>query len=244
MDMAADKRPNTASDQQTAPAPGLPPDSARPRPGNGPRLGLLARLSSQFGSRGLTRRGPVLDDAARRALLLHGLEGTATILGVRDDGPAPEFWMRVQIEGRHGYETRVRQRAAAADREWMQPGDIIRCRADPGDPDRVVLYLPAPEETSRTNIAKILADGRRARATVLAATPVAADYTGRDDPVLRLDLELHAWDEPGPWRVRVVQPVPLSALELVDLGRHLDVAFFTVDRGESVAVDWAASRRN
>ncbi|MEU1206992.1 hypothetical protein [Nocardia sp. NPDC005825] len=242
MDMAADRRPNTASDQQTAPAPGTPADSARP--GNGPRLGLLARLSSQFGSRGLSRRGPVLDDAARRALLLHGMEGTATILGVRDDEPAPEFWVRVQIEGRHGYETRVRQRAAAADREWMQPGDLVCCRVDPGDPDRAVLYLPAPEETSRTNIAKILSDGRRARATVLAATPVAADYTGRDDPVLRLDLELRAWDEPGPWRVRVVQPVPLSALELVDLGRHLDVAFFTVDRGESVAVDWAASRRN
>lgn len=246
MDMAADKRPSTASDRQTGSVPGLHPDSARPRtrPDEVPRLGLLARLSSQFGSRGLTRRGPVLDDAARRALLLHGLEGTATILGVHADEPAPEFWVRVQVEDRHGYETRVRQRAGAADREWMQPGDVVCCRVDPGDPDRVVLYLPAPEETSRTNITKILSDGRRARATVLAAAPVAADYTGRDDPVLRLDLELRAWDEPGPWRVRVVQPVPLSALELVDLGRRLDVAFFTVDRGESVAVDWAASRRD
>ncbi|BAW04049.1 hypothetical protein [Nocardia seriolae] len=206
-----------------------------------PRLGLLARLSSQFGSRGLTRRGPALDDAARRELLLHGTEGTATILGITTE-PGPEFWVRVQLEDRHAFETRVAQRVNAADLEWMQPGDIVCCRVDPGDHDRVVLYLPAPEETSRTGIAKILADGRRARATVLAATPVAADYTGRDDPVLRLDLELHAWDEPGPWRVRVVQPVPLSALELVDLGRHLEVAFFTVDRGESVAVDWLASR--
>jgi hypothetical protein len=77
---------------------------------------------------------------------------------------------------------------------------------------------------------------------VLAASPVAADYTGVDNPVLRLDLELHAWDEPAPWRVRVVQPVPLSAIDLVDLGCRLEVAFFTVDRGESVAVDWAASR--
>ncbi|MTJ60750.1 hypothetical protein KP696_18670 [Nocardia seriolae] len=198
-------------------------------------------MSSQFGSRGLTRRGPALDDAARRELLLHGTEGTATILGITTE-PGPEFWVRVQLEDRHAFETRVAQRVNAADLEWMQPGDIVCCRVDPGDHDRVVLYLPAPEETSRTGIAKILADGRRARATVLAATPVAADYTGRDDPVLRLDLELHAWDEPGPWRVRVVQPVPLSALELVDLGRHLEVAFFTVDRGESVAVDWLASR--
>ncbi|WP_369640148.1 hypothetical protein [Nocardia sp. JMUB6875] len=171
-------------------------------------------------------------------------ERRAATRGAEVAGPGLEFWVRVQLEGRHAYETRVRQRVSVADQEWMQPGDIVCCRVDPGDHDRVVLYLPAPEETSRTNIAKILADGRRARATVLAATPVAADYTGRDDPVLRLDLELHAWDEPGPWRVRVVQPVPLSAMELVDLGRHLEVAFFTVDRGESVAVDWAASRES
>ncbi|WP_280362410.1 hypothetical protein [Nocardia wallacei] len=38
-----------------------------------------------------------------------------------------------------------------------------------------------------------------------------------------------------------MQPVPLPSIELVDLGRHLEVAFFTVDRGESVAVDWEAS---
>ncbi|WP_281033298.1 hypothetical protein [Nocardia concava] len=262
MDMAAHERPHTTSDHPSDPAPsaslnpGRPhrgPDAPHPATAQGrsappPRLGLLARLSSQFGSRGLTRRGPALDDAARRELLLHGTEGTATILSVRSTTktfpaePGPEFWVRIQLEERHAYETRVRQRVSASDQEWMQPGDIVCCRVDPGDHDRVVLYLPAPEETSRTNIAKILADGRRARATVLAATPVAADYTGRDDPVLRLDLELHAWDEPGPWRVRVVQPVPLSAMELVDLGRHLEVAFFTVDRGESVAVDWAASR--
>ncbi|AYF78749.1 hypothetical protein D7D52_05405 [Nocardia yunnanensis] len=177
--------------------------------------------------------------------MLHGVEGAATILSVRSaakNDADQEFWVRVQLADRHGYETRVRQRVHAADREWMQPGDVVCCRVDPGDHDRVALYPPAPEETSRTGVAKILADGRRARATVLAATAVAADYSGRDDPVLRLDLELHAWDEPGPWRVRVVQPVPLSAMELVDLGRHLEVAFFTVDRGESVVVDWAASR--
>ncbi|MFE3188927.1 hypothetical protein ACFXHA_07945 [Nocardia sp. NPDC059240] len=292
MDMAAHERPSTTPDLPPASAPSMPPPPGpshrRQDPLPRPPLGLLARLSSQFGSRGLTRRGPTLDDAARRELLMHGTEGTATILSVRSSAkpppaqpdstpaldaradirtraekrvdaraaaerraesreldavePGQQFWVRVQLEDRHAYETRVRQRVNAADREWMQPGDIVCCRVDPGDHDRVVLYLPAPEETSRTNIAKILADGRRARATVLAATPVAADYTGRDDPVLRLDLELRAWDEPTPWRVRVVQPVPLSAMELIDLGRHLEVAFFTVDRGESVAVDWAASR--
>ncbi|WP_235947491.1 hypothetical protein [Nocardia terrae] len=358
MDMAAHERPSTTGDHAPDSAPAAPPASAnsgrpqhRPDTGPGsrgpePRLGLLARLSSQFGSRGLSRRGPALDDAARRELLLHGVEGTATILSVRssakvspprpdslpeigstpiedrrtgapraesglpmgarfigaDTAPEPltdipaaaedtdpdgrtpdargrsgrrtdirtgaekrvdaraaaarrvgnrdadvaepglEFWVRIQLEDRHAYETRVRQRVNAADQEYMEPGDIVCCRVDPGDHDRVVLYLPAPDEISRTNIAKILTDGRRARATVLAATPVAADYTGRDDPVLRLDLELRAWDEPGPWRVRLIQPVPLSAMELIDLGRHLEVAFFTVDRGESVAVDWAASR--
>ncbi|WP_230329137.1 hypothetical protein [Nocardia aurantiaca] len=348
MDMAADERPSTSADQRPGSAPGESPaaaNSGRPRrrPDAPPRLGLLARLSSQFGSRGLIRRGPALDGAARRELLMHGVEGAATILSVRstvdatpapaDSAPGPlaspdaprapgelgattgaqrtddsgaaaataaadepdtrahspgtqrgdthdrerpaadlrtrgerrvdaraaagrrsetpdvdiaepgrEFWVRIQLEGLDAYETRVRQRVNAADQEWMQAGDVVRCRVDPGDRDRVVLYLPAPEKTSRTDVAKILADGRRARATVLAATPVAADYTGRDDPVLRLDLELHARGEPAPWRVRVVRPVPLSAMELVDLGRHLEVAFLTVDRGESVAVDWVASR--
>ncbi|WP_245677207.1 hypothetical protein [Nocardia acidivorans] len=233
-----------------------------PRPSLLRRLAGL-RLSSQFGSHGLAGRGPALDEAARRELLMHGAEGTATILSVRSEAknaapeypdPRPdseprrsrpgvgrEFWVRIQLEGRHAYETRVRQRVNTPDQDWMQPGDVVSCRVDPGDHDRVVLYVPAVEEASRTNIAKILADGRRARATVLAATPIAADYTGRDDPVLRLDLELRAWDEPSPWRVRIIAPVPLPALELVDLGSQLEVAFFTVDRGESVAVDWHAS---
>ncbi|MFI6870369.1 hypothetical protein [Nocardia sp. NPDC050406] len=235
MNTAAHDRPGTAADANAVAA-----NSGRTQR----RPGLFTRLSSQFGSRGLTRRGPELTDAGRRELLLHGAGGTATVLGVRQrrSEPGHEFWVRVQLDGQHAYETRVRQRVSAADLEWMNPGDIIACRVDPGDRDRVVLYVPAPEEATRTNIRKILADGRRARATVLAAAPIAADYSGRDDPVLRLDLELRAWDEPAPWLVRIIQPVPLAAIELVDLGRHLEVAFFTVDHGESVAVDWAASR--
>ncbi|GAB4582970.1 hypothetical protein [Nocardia sp. IFM 10818] len=252
MNMAAHERPDTDSDDSGSPAKSGRAQGRNPAD-EGPRPGLFTRLSSQFGSRGLSRRGPALDDAARRELLMHGAEGTATILSVRSGarsastapaaGPEPgcEFWVRIKLESRHPYETRVRQRVTAADAEWMRPGDEVACRVDPGDRDRVVLFVPPPGETTRTNIAKILSDGRRARATVLAAAPLAADYTGRDDPILRLDLELHAWDEPSAWRVRLVQPVPLAALELVDLGRHLEVAFFTVDRGESVAVDWAAS---
>ncbi|WP_245721419.1 hypothetical protein [Nocardia crassostreae] len=250
MDMTAHERPDTDAEQFGAPAKSgraqrRTPAADRPRPG------LFTRLSSQFGSRGLSRRGPALDDAARRELLMHGAEGTATILSVRagtrssgtdaEPDPGCEYWVRIKLESQHPYETRVRQHVTAADAEWMRPGDEVACRVDPDDRDRVVLYVPPPGETARTNIAKILSDGRRARATVLAAAPLAADYTGRDDPILRLDLELQTWDEPSPWRVRTVQPVPLAALELVDLGRHLEVAFFTVDRGESVAVDWAAS---
>ncbi|MFF0493069.1 hypothetical protein ACFYTQ_28925 [Nocardia sp. NPDC004068] len=196
--------------------------------------GLLGRWSTHC----------ALSPAARRELLLRGLAGTATILGVRPrrTEPGHRFWVRVQVEGQPPYETRVRQRVSAADLAAMQPGDVVGCRVDPGDRDRLVLYVPSPEEATRVSISKILADGRRADATVLAATPVAADYSGQDDPVLRLDLELRAWDESRPWRVRVIQPVPLTAIELVDLGRHLEVAFFTIDRGESVAVDWAASQ--
>lgn len=196
---------------------------------------------------------------------MRGLAGTATILGARPcrmppfAGPSVvmrdgagratgsrteaghRFWIRIHIDDRQPYETRIRQRIGETELAAMQPGDVVGCRVDPGDRDRVVLCAPGPEETTRVGIAKILANGRRADATVLAASPVAADYTGRDDPVLRLDLELRAWDEPHPWWVRIIQPVPLSAIELVDRGRHLEVAFFTVDRGESVAVDWAAS---
>lgn len=226
------------------------------------RHGLLGRLAGRLEARGITLRTGMLSDSARHELLLRGLPGTATVLGVRPcrnsalPGPARgggvrtttgtrnrpyRFWVRVQLEGAAPYETRVRQRVSDADREGMQPGDVIGCRVDPGDRERLVLYVPGIREATRVSIAKILSSGRRADATVLAATPIAADYSGRDDPVLRLDLELRAWDEPQPWRVRIVQPVPLHAIELVDLGRHLEVAFFAVDRGESVAVDWEAS---
>jgi hypothetical protein len=233
------------------------------------RPGLLGRLSTMLGSRRRPPRHRVLSPAARRELLIHGLAGTVTILGVRPGrtmlftgpfvmtqaataGPEPNragqaehghrFWVRVQIAGQQPYETRLRQQVGTAELALMQPGAVVGCRVDPGDRDRMVLYVPSPAEATGAGVAKILADGRRADAKVLAATPVAADYTGRDNPVLALDLELCAWDEPKPWRVRIVQPVPLTAIELVDRGRHLEIAFFTVDRGESVAVDWAASR--
>ena len=221
------------------------PDAAAHRPaatvGIGP--GLLGWLAARLSSRGFALRHGALSETAQREVLVHGLSGTATILGVRErrTEPGHRIWVRILTEGQHPYETRVRQRVAEADLELMQPGDVVGCRVDPGDRGRVVLYVPGAEQGTRVSIAKILANGRRADATVLTATPVAADYTGRDDPVLRLDLELRAWDEPHPWWVRIVQPVPLSAIELVDLGRHLEVAFFTVDRGESVAVDWTAS---
>ncbi|WP_433728222.1 hypothetical protein ACQP0C_38355 [Nocardia sp. CA-129566] len=184
-----------------------------------------------------------MSDGQRRELLMRGVAGSATILGVRPrrSEPGHVFWVRVQVEGTLPYETRVPQRMRPEDLEWMQPGDVISCRVDPGDRDRLVFYVPDIEDSGRASIAKILAGGRRADATVLAAAPVAADYAGRDDPVLRLDLELRAWDEEKPWRVRLIQPVPLAAIGLVDLGQHLEVAFFTVDRGESVAVDWLAS---
>lgn len=172
-----------------------------------------------------------------------GVIGSATVLGVRPRrrGPGCVFRVRIRIPGRQPYETRIRQKVRQADLDRMRPGDVIRCRVDPGDPERVVLYPPGVTVADHSGITKILADGRRAEATVLAAIPVAADYSGIGDPVLRLDLELQAWDEPMPWRVRLVQSVPLAAIDLLDLGRRLKVAFFTVDCGESVAVDWEAT---
>ncbi len=152
------------------------------------------------------------------------------------------FDVRVQLSGQFPYETTVHQHVPDSDLQWMRPGDVVCCCVDPRARARIVLYVPEMTQCGRSSVAKILADGRRAEATVLAAAPVAADYSGRDDPFLRLDLEVHAWDEPVPWRVRIVQSVPLSAIGLVDLGRRLEVAFFTVDRGETVAIDWASSR--
>ncbi|UGT59818.1 hypothetical protein [Nocardia asteroides] len=186
--------------------------------------------------------GP-LPEAARTELHRRGVRGTATVLGVRPrrGEPGHVFWVRVAIEGEQSYEVRIRQWVSDTELHWMSPGDVVGCRVDPGDRERLVLFVPDPVESGRVGQAAILSDGRRAEATVLSAAPVAADYAGRDDPVLRLDLELIAWDEPKPWCVRLVTPVPLAAIGAVDLGARLRVGFFEVDRGESVAVDWAAS---
>lgn len=160
--------------------------------------------------------------------------------GTRRREPGYTFRVRVRLPGLAPYEAQVRQRVSGAELDRMRPGDLVCCRVDPRDRDRMVLYPPGEADPGRAALAKILADGRRATATVLAVNPVAVDYCGCDDPVMRLDLELRAWDEPDPWHVRVVQPVPLSAIELLDLGAKLRVAFFTVDSGDSVAIDWEA----
>ncbi|RJO78891.1 hypothetical protein D5S18_04585 [Nocardia panacis] len=178
--------------------------------------------------------------------MLRGTPGSATILAVRPrrGEPGHAFWVRVRVAGTPPYEARVRQWVAERDLEWMRPGDVVGCRVDPGDWERLMLYVPDFEEfeqAGRVGLGKILSDGRRAEATVLAVAPVAAEFGGHDDPLLRLDLELRAWDEPKPWRVRVVQQVPLAAITLIDRGGRLEAAFFTVDRGESVAIDWCAS---
>ncbi|MFF2087954.1 hypothetical protein ACFVVM_29590 [Nocardia sp. NPDC058176] len=198
---------------------------------------LLDRCAWAFG-----RRPGLLPESGRRELLIRGLSATATVLSVRTrrgEG-GYRFSVRVKLPGELAYDARVRQRVRSQDLEWMRPGDLVGCRVDPGDRDRVALFLPEIPETGRSAAAKILANGRRAEATVLAVSPVAADYTGREDPVLRLDLELRAWDEPSPWRVRLIQPVPLAAVGQIELGTRLEAAFFTVDRGDSVAIDFAA----
>ncbi|MGW6426788.1 hypothetical protein ACWF82_29305 [Nocardia sp. NPDC055053] len=198
---------------------------------------LLDRCAWVFG-----RRPGLLAESSRRELLIRGLPATATVMSVRSrrgEG-GYRFSVRVQVPGELAYDARVRQRVRSQDLEWMQPGDAVGCRVDPGDRERVVLFVPEVPQSGRSAAAKILANGRRAEATVLAVAPIAADYTGRDDPVLRLDLELRAWDEPTPWRVRLIQPVPLAAVGQIELGARLDAAFLTVDRGSTVAIDFSA----
>ncbi|MEV6658910.1 hypothetical protein [Nocardia fluminea] len=201
---------------------------------------LLDRCVWAFG-----RRPGLLSEGARRELLIRGLPATASVLSVRTrrgEG-GYRFSVRVSVPGELAYDARVRQRVRSQDLEWMQTGDVVGCRVDPGDRERVVLFVPEVAQSGRKAAAKILANGRRAEAVVLAVAPIAADYTGRDDPVLRLDLEMRAWDEPLPWRVRLVQPVPLAAVGQIELGTRLAAAFFTVDRGASVAIDFAALTR-
>lgn len=202
-----------------------------------PRRRLRALLPRRFRPRGEAPTG-----SDRRELLTYGTAGSATVLAAstRKREPGYTFRVRVRLPGMVPYETQVRQRVSGTELDRMRPGDLICCRVDPDDRDRMVLYPPGEADPGRAALTKILADGRRATATVLAVNPVAVDYCGCDDPVLRLDLEMRAWDEPEPWRVRVVQPVPLSAIEQLDLGAKLRVAFFTVDNGDSVAIDWEA----
>ncbi|MFC4377249.1 hypothetical protein ACFO5K_24520 [Nocardia halotolerans] len=200
---------------------------------------LLDRCAWAFG-----RRPGLLSEGARRELLIRGFPATATILSARTrrGEVGYRFSVRVQRPGELAYDARVRQRIRSQDVEWMQPGDVVGCRVDPGNPDRVALFLPETAQPGHKATAKILATGRRAEAIVLAVAPIAADYTGHEDPVLRLDLEMRAPDEPTPWRVRLIQPVPLAAVGHIELGTHLEAAYLTLDRGTSVALDFTALR--
>ncbi|MFC6009817.1 hypothetical protein [Nocardia lasii] len=198
---------------------------------------LLDRWVWVFG-----RRPGLLSEGARRELLVRGVPARASVLSVRarhGEG-GYRFSVRVTVPGEQPYDARVRQRVRSQDLEWMRAGDVVDCRVDPGHRDRLALFVPEAPESGRKAAAKILANGRRAEATILAVTPIAADYTGREDPVLRLDLEMRAWDEPRPWRVRLIQPVPLAAVGHIELGTRLEAAFFTVDRGASVALDFSS----
>ncbi|MGW5385833.1 hypothetical protein [Nocardia sp. NPDC003963] len=203
--------------------------------------GPLTRLRDLLPRR-FRRRGEAPTGSDRRDLLSTGTAGSATVLAARTRRTEPgyTFRVRVRLPGLRPYEAQVRQRVSGAELDRMRPGDLVCCRVDPQDRDRMVLYLPGDTDPRRAGLVKVLTEGRRAEATVLAVTPVDADYCGCDDPVLRLDLELRAWDEPEPWRVRVVQSVPLAAIGLLDLGAKLQAAFFAVDTGESVAIDWEA----
>jgi hypothetical protein len=179
----------------------------------------------------------MLSEIAKGELLARGMRGEAIILRVRGD----EFGILIQLDDRRGWEpyaAKVRDRFTDSERARMRPGDLVECRVDPGDRDRILLRPPEPTvDPGKLSGAGLLTDGRRASATVLAATATGR-HTPDGSPILRLDLELTARDEPAPWRVRTEQPVPMTAVPMMELGRRLTVAFFSVDDGESVTVDW------
>lgn len=202
------------------------------------KLGRSGSGRKLLGSASFRRAGWVLPDSAKRELLARGTIGKATVLRVRGG----RFTVEVRVASAEPYRTEVRDTFTEMERELMLPGDVLECRVDPGDRRRLILRPPRVSvDQSQLSQAKILADGRRGQATVLASTATGRNAPKNGWPILRFDLELTAWDEREPWRVRVKQPVPMSAVPMMALGQQLVVAFFSVDDGESVAVDWAAS---
>ena len=198
----------------------------------------------------LSRRG-LLTDSAKRKLYETGIPGRAEILEAPGERAVSEvgenigrFQVRVELPGRESYDVKVTQSFEGGyESEGLKQGALVECRVDPKNEKRVLLLAPEPDErkVSVVDSSQILANGKRARATVSDSKDLDMKAPGTDDPIYLLRLQLRSDDEPGSWDVEIGQRVPQGAEQLVVKGEHLTVAYLEVDEGDSVAVDWPAS---
>jgi hypothetical protein len=191
-----------------------------------------------------------LTTSRKREIYEKGTPGQATILKAPDKsmispdyGGDGRYTLRVELPGRDPYEVKTFQDVTGWDWKRLTPGTIVEVRVDPDDHERLVLCPPETgEPVGRVmDSSEILAEGRRATATIQASEPFGKTAPGTDDPIYVLRLELRADSEGQAWSVQIGQRVPRGAEEMVAAGRELVAAYLEVDEGDSVAIDWPAS---
>jgi hypothetical protein len=197
--------------------------------------------------------GGTVSDRAKRKLFEEGIPGRAHILKAPSKYAVSEiqynvgtFRVRVEVEGRPPYETKVKQSFAYA--EWLdlQKGAVVDCKVDPTDPRKVMLMVAEGEleqgPPRLLSAAATVAAGRPATGTVVSAEPWGQKSPGTDDDIYVIDLELRADDEPRPWRITLHQRVPRGAEGLVVPGAKLSVAYGRrKDDPGTTAIDWPGS---
>jgi hypothetical protein len=194
--------------------------------------------------------GRPLTDAAKRKLYENGTAGQAKVLKAPREARVSEvresdgrFTVSVELPGREPYEAKTWQSFGKWEWEELQPGALVECRVDP-DNDQIVLLCP-PEggelSLKVTDSSQILAEGRRATATVAESAPLGKTAPGTEDPLYLLNLELRSGSEADPWTVQIGQRVPNGADSMVAPGCELEAAYLEVDGGDSVAIDWPGS---
>ncbi len=195
--------------------------------------------------------GGALTDSAKRKLFEDGIVGQAQILKAPSEWATSmvqenlgRFQVRVEIPEREPYEVNVTQSFRGGyESEGLKEGALVACRVDPKDDQRVLLLAPEPDERRviAVDSSDILAEGKRATATVELANKLDVKAPGSGDPMYELVMELRSDAEPAPWKIRIGQRVPGGAGKLVEKGSELTVAYLEVDQGHSAAVDWPAS---
>ncbi len=201
--------------------------------------------------------GGATSDRARRLLYENGLRGRAHVLKAPSKYGVSEiqenvgnFRVRIELEGREPYETKVRQSFAYAEWTELQPGAEVDCCVDPDDPGKVMLMVfegslfeqveQAPLRTS--SAAETVAAGKPATGTVRSSERFGMKSPGTEDEIYTIELELRSPERRKPWRVTINQRVPSGAEELVAKGSELKVAYGDNHKDPgTTAIDWPGS---